>query len=337
MKYIVIDSGTTNSRMRLCDERGVIKSVRKPVGARDVSIEGNNDCLKKALKSCFTEILSNSRCNLEDIEAIIASGMISSNVGLMEVPHIDAPADISRLSDSIRVMAFPEIVDKEIFFIPGVKIGFDEGYTLDKLDIIRGEETEIFGYLDKKNEKEVLFMHYGSHHKCIKVNKGCITEGQTAITGEILMALSQGTILKSSLLDLSEIVVDKTWIGEGTKMAQVSGFGRALFSTRILDVMEKRSKQEVTNFYLGIILSLDLQMIFEMITERTEKVVLYGKSLFPGIIEDLIIKNHPGLKVITVPEIESDYLSAIGAMKIYNKWKERKKIYGRVDKEYCSK
>lgn len=320
MNYLLIDSGTTNSRVRLCNEEEVIKSVARRVGAKDVSISGSNEILIKALKDCVEEICNSCNIETKNIEAIIASGMISSNVGLVDVPHVPSPSGISHLAQNMKSICFPEIIDKDILFIPGVKTGFSEESTLTQRDIMRGEETEVFGYLEDGAEKEndeVLFVHYGSHHKCIKVKGGNIVECRTAITGELLMTVSEDTILKSSLIPIGELVPLEKWVKKGVEVAESSGFGRALFSVRILDTMERRSKEETTSFYLGALLALDLDLISALVTENTTKVVLYGKALFPSITKGFIKKRYPKVEMIIIDEEEADFLSVKGAVKIY--------------------
>lgn len=322
MRYLLIDSGTSNSRIRLCDEKGSFKSVSKQVGARDVAISGNNNVLKSSLRTCISEILKKNNIVISDIEAIIAAGMISSNVGLIDIPHISAPASITEIAKNLKTIYFPDIVDKEIIFIPGVKTGFNLENRLEEKDIMRGEETEMFGYLESEQEEnceEVLFMHYGSHHKCIKVSSGNIVESRTSITGELLMAIAQNTILKSSLIPIDQVNVNIGMVREGVKAAEVSGFGRALFTTRILDVMEKRTSQELTNFYLGVLLHMDLELISVLMTQYTKKIILYGKKLFPSITVDLIAERYPQIETITISEEQSDFLSSKGAIKIYKK------------------
>lgn len=66
--------------------------------ARDVVISGNNNILKSSLKTCIADILETSNIDVGDIEAIIATGMISSNVGLIDIPHISSPINISEIS-----------------------------------------------------------------------------------------------------------------------------------------------------------------------------------------------------------------------------------------------
>lgn len=320
MRILVIDSGTTTSRIRLWDGKKVVQSVSRKAGAKDVSINGSNDLLKRAIKECIDQILIEQDITIEHIDAIIASGMITSNVGLVEIPHLSSPVGLSDLSLNMVEKSFPEIVKKPILFIRGVKTGFEAGADIVEKDIMRGEEAELFGYLSTfadDNQEETLFMHYGSHHKCILVKNSQIMQSRTSITGELMTAIMQNTVLSSNLLPIDEIKADMNWVRKGLEAAEKSGLGRALFSVRVLNAIDHKNKAETSSFFLGALLSLDLSMMGDMIAPSTKKIVLYGRKLFPGIFGPILKEKYPGLKIAIVPEDESDQLSVKGAVKIY--------------------
>ncbi|MCM3745913.1 2-dehydro-3-deoxygalactonokinase [Paenibacillus pasadenensis] len=323
MLLFVIDAGTTTSRIRLTDGKNVLASAKRQVGARDVAITGDKRVLEQALKECVDELLLENRLSLAQIDAVFASGMISSNMGLYEIPHLEAPVNLEQLASKLVVQSFPGLSDKPVIFIPGVKTGFDAVTELEDKDMMRGEEAEIFGYLNSLGENkndDILFMHYGSHHKCIQLIHGGITKCRTSITGELMTAVAQHTILKSSLLPLEEVVPEIEWVKKGLHVAHRSGFGRVLFSTRVLDTMEQRSSQEVSSLFLGALLSLDLKLVEEMITEQTNRIVLYGKALFPSVFEPVLREVYPELQVEVISEEISDLLSAEGAASIYQQY-----------------
>jgi 2-dehydro-3-deoxygalactonokinase len=319
MSILLIDSGTTNSRVRLCSDNRVIYSAVRKVGARDSAITGSNAMLKEKLKECIDEILKVNHMSTEEIEAIIASGMITSNMGLKEIPHIAAPASLFDISKEVESIRFDDIVDKDILFIPGVKSGFTKNSTLAEKDIMRGEETEVFGYLSQAHEddEDIIVVHYGSHHKCIHVQNNSIIDSRTAITGELIMAISQNTIIKSSLHNLEEVEIDLDWVRQGIEASKASGISRAIFSVRMLDTMEKLNKNIVTNFFLGIMLQQDLELIESMINSNTKKLVMYGRKLFPSILKVFLQELYPAIKLDIIGEEESDLLSVKGALIIY--------------------
>jgi len=323
MKILVIDSGTTTSRVRLTDGRDVLGSARRQVGARDVARTGSTEILKQALKTCIEDVLAACRMELSDIEGIVASGMITSNMGLKEIPHLPAPVGLDQLAAHLEQEVFPEIADKPILFIPGVKTGFDGEQSIEAKDMMRGEEAEIFGYLESLGEaanEPVLFMHYGSHHKGIRLDNGQITECRTSVTGELMMAVEENTILRSSLIPVQELNPDMEWVRKGLSVAESCGFGRALFSTRVCDTMEKRSKRESTSFFVGVLLSLDFAMLSDLLNRKTRRVVLYGKELYPSVFAPLLRERYPDLVVDVISEQESDTLSVKGAAIIYQRF-----------------
>jgi 2-dehydro-3-deoxygalactonokinase len=325
MKLLVIDSGTTNSRVRLMDGHEVVGSVSRNIGSKDVAITGNTEVLECALKEAVLEVIHNNQIRLEDIEAIIASGMITSNMGLLEVPHLPAPVNVGDVAAGMISRTFPAIVDKPILFIPGVKTGFIGEAELVQKDMMRGEEAEIFGYLEYLGEAAIdplLFMHYGSHHKGILLEGGEIKRCATSMTGELMMAILQNTILKSSLVAPAEMQPRLEDVRIGLAIAESAGFGRALFSSRVMHVMEQRDKQEVTGLFLGALLSLDLAMLNDLLTPDTRKIVLYGKALFPSLCAPILQERYPNLGVTVISESQSNELSAKGATSLYRKYVE---------------
>lgn len=320
MKLLVIDSGTTTSRVRLTDNGQVVSAVSRSVGAKDVAVTGSTAVLEQALRESILEIVQGSGLALDDIEAIVASGMITSNMGLLEIPHLPAPAGLREVADGMVCRTFPGIVDKPIWFIPGVKTGFTGTDDLRLKDMMRGEEAEIFGYLDfmkAADHEPLLFMHYGSHHKGILLNNGRIERCSTSMTGELMMSILQNTILKSSLLPPSEMQPRLEDVLKGLAIAESSGFGHALFSSRVMHTMERRDKQEASGLFLGALLSLDFAMLNDLLTPDTSKVVLYGKELFPTIFRPILMARYPNIEVIAISERRSDELSAKGAAILY--------------------
>ena len=74
--------------------------------------------------------------------------MITSNVGLTEVPHIEAPAGLEDFAAAVRAVLIPEVFELPIHFIPGLKnsnaVDMD---TLESMDIMRGEGDRGTGLL----------------------------------------------------------------------------------------------------------------------------------------------------------------------------------------------
>ena len=144
MKHLIIDAGTTNARVTLIDEAGkVLGCERRDAGVRNTAIDGHNGRLKDALRESVGVLLAKNGLSHGDIGVCVAYGMITSNVGLLEIPHCAAPADARTLRDALVRRVFPEIAPFAIDFIPGVR-NFSGPVTPEnaaKMDMMRGEET----------------------------------------------------------------------------------------------------------------------------------------------------------------------------------------------------
>ena len=75
--------------------------------------------------------------------------MLTSELGLVQIPHISAPAGICELAQSVRMVNIPDICPLPFYLIPGIQTA-KETVTVDnydKYDVMRGEETETVAIL----------------------------------------------------------------------------------------------------------------------------------------------------------------------------------------------
>ena len=140
-KHIVIDGGTTNTRLYLAGEIAV-DSEKLSLGSGNA---GGRERLAVAVREGLQTLLKRNELTEQDIHCIIASGTITSELGLCPVPHVLAPAGIAQLHENMHPARLPEITSIPFVFVPGVRVASDE---LLQADMMRGEETELFGLLE---------------------------------------------------------------------------------------------------------------------------------------------------------------------------------------------
>lgn len=313
--YLMVDSGTTRTRIRLWSGGQIKGVVEEFAGARDVAIGGSNAPIRAALTRLIGAM---RRQHPGPVEAVICSGMITSNVGLYEVPHAIAPVSAADLSRRVVRRDFPDITYLPIYFIPGIKtLGPGSSWEdLAAYDVMRGEEVECFGLLTQLPLAPPLaFFHCGSHHKLIVVDAaGRIVRSSTAITGELLAAISQHTILAGSLVPLDGLALKTTAVEAGIYASASLGLGRALFLVRVGEVIAGRSREAVTSFLLGALAGLDLQLIERELDPATP-LVIYGSGAFPAILEQHL-KGQGGWQVCTVSKEQSEAAAVVGAVRI---------------------
>lgn len=303
--YITIDGGTSSTRVNLLRDKVIIDKVKINIGVKD-SI-GNREKYTQAIKEAIDTIISKNKES--KIERILASGMITSEFGLCNLPHINVPAGINELHDAIYETTISELSDIPFVFIRGVK---NESKDIDAYDMMRGEETELMGII-REEYGECIYVLPGSHSKIIKTDKNRkIVSFSTMLTGEMIASLSQGTILKDAV-DLSVAKINKEYLLLGYDYAKSAGINKALFKVRILKNSFNASKEEVYSFFVGIILCDD---ILNILKENAETVVLGGREQIKNAMA-LILKDRTNKNIIELDEKIVDNSTAMGIVKIY--------------------
>lgn len=253
--YIIMDMGTSNTRLWLCSEDEILACKRREFGA-GVSKKQGRAFLYDSLKGLIEELLLESSVAESDVECILVSGMAGSEIGLLDVPHIPLPADIYRLADSLTVTSLREISDAPFVFVHGLKKV--NGDML--VDIMRGEETETAGILTalKISEDAVLVLP-GTHNKIISVSaSGEITDFCTTFSGELLNGIITDSILTGQVSHSFNTV--EAEVLKGAAYAEEKGLNAALFHIR---VMAKNGKNTdiLSSFLYGAVMGEDIKLI----------------------------------------------------------------------------
>ncbi len=306
MKYLTIDGGTTNTRIFLVSDGEITDCIKKNIGASKGL--GHREDFYSALRNAISEILNRNNIQSFEINKIIASGMITSEGGICSLEHLTVPVGIKELHDNIAIMSIPEISDIDFAFIRGVKIN---GENFEKSDMMRGEETELFG-LEEKLQAESAYILPGSHSKCIITDKkGRIVDFSTFMTGEMFAALMENTILKGSV----DICDEFNWeyLCKGYLLCEENGVNAALFKTRILDKMYHSDKNAVYSFFEGVILHDEVKKIISLPVKR---IILGGKKQI-RIPMYYLIKKYSDIQVICMENSVCEISVPKGAIRIF--------------------
>jgi len=297
MYIATIDTGTSNTRVKLWSGGKVAASSFVGVGVRDTAISGSKTKLHQGVRSAIHMVLEQKNLKASEVDLFLASGMITSNVGLFEVPHVCAPAGVKELSEHMAAAQIDEVVEKPIWFVPGVKNtlrNVDLG-NCEEMDMMRGEEAETFGILEGVElEASAVVILPGSHTKFISLNRdkqitGCVT----TLAGELLAALTNNTILASALDNSFAGEADEDLILAGARYSREVGLNRTCFTVRILDQFTGYSTDAKANFLLGAVLEND---IFSLKNSRAlsfdpgQSVIIGGSKVLKRAFE-ILVKN----------------------------------------------
>ncbi len=305
--YLAIDGGTTNTRISLVKDFETLDTVRIAMGAR-AGIDGTEP-LKKALREAIEGLLSRFSLGAHDVCRILASGMITSEFGLCELPHLPAPAGIAELHSAMQETEIPEISSIPFVFLRGVK--YDGTEPMDA-DMMRGEETELMG-LWEAGDAHALYVLPGSHSKLVEVDgEGRILRFSTMLTGEMIAALANNTILRDAV-DLGTNEYNREYLCKGYGYAHGAGLNAALFKVRILKNRFGVSPEKTYSFFLGAILASEIDAI---ITSPIRRVVVGGRAQIKHATAELL-REFSQKEIVTVSDGDGDTASTRGMIRIY--------------------
>jgi 2-dehydro-3-deoxygalactonokinase len=253
---IAIDSGTTSTRVWVLDEGEVKAGAASRGGARDVARTKDRSELLSRIRALADEALERAGSDWETVEAVVAFGMITSELGLEEVPHLDAPVGRGMLAGAMVERSYGDMLPVPVRLVPGVRSGGDD---LERADFMRGEETEVAGLLGlREPEPPFLYVSTGSHTKFVSVDRdGRIDWSLTTLSGELLLALHRETIL-ADLIDLEAPISDFGALEDGARFVERAGLTRALFAARLLNRVQGVSAASCSDFLHGAVAGGDV-------------------------------------------------------------------------------
>ena len=211
---IAIDWGTTSFRAYRLDKAGRIVDTRlAPAGILAVE----NGKFADALEQQAGEWITAGETQ------VVMSGMIGSRQGWLEVPYAACPAGLDEIAAGMRKVAWDR---GEVWIAPGVTCRDDAGVP----DVIRGEETQILGSLDRLGAGRHTICLPGTHSKWVEVENGRITQFSTHMTGEAFAVFKAHSILGRMMKDG---VTDQNAFADGVRRsADAGGLLHHLFGVR---------------------------------------------------------------------------------------------------------
>jgi 2-dehydro-3-deoxygalactonokinase len=278
---LYIDGGTTRTRAWGARGDEVIAAERVTVGARDTAREGSRRRLQEAVHHLVRKLADRCRARGEAPPAIgVAAGMITSGEGLVEVPHVEAPAGPKELARGSERHELPEVASLPIVFLPGIRSGpvqVDAG-DVGGSDVMRGEEALCLGLVAQgRLPAGGLILSLGSHWKAVHVDaSGRVVSSVSTVGGEMLFAIRSHTILTSSVPRGWPPSLPPRWVEEGIRRGRADGLPRALYCVRLLDQRTPSSPEDRLAFLVGAAVAAHEDVLLPSAALASRRVLLVG-------------------------------------------------------------
>jgi 2-dehydro-3-deoxygalactonokinase len=336
MYFVTIDCGTTNSRAYVVDNNGIILSkATKTVGVKDTATTGSRDTLRNGLREIVQLAVEQAGLSIRDISAVLSSGMITSEIGLAEIPHLEAPCGAAELAAAITKVEDTGIVAEEIpvYFVRGIKNKMDTAGksatgVVGELDFMRGEETQVMGLLDRPDfPLPTTILILSSHTKFIPVDASGMVQGSlTTMSGQTYDAIINHTFVGKSVEragdseNAPEDYFDPKVVDDAFEWIKKVGLVRALMFPRFLDVLLDTAWYERHLFFEALIAAEDMLAIgqLSMLGDVSpSNFVLVGSPERCRLYHHILMKQYPSASFTEISETqEIDELSIHGILNI---------------------
>ncbi|MCY4099896.1 MAG: 2-dehydro-3-deoxygalactonokinase [Rhodobacteraceae bacterium] len=183
MNWVAIDWGTTNVRFWLMSGKGeLLSSKNSPMGMNLIPRDQYENHIVEMVGEWFQPS--------EPID-VIACGMVGAANGWVEAKYQSIPCLPVSTEKITRVPT--KSPNLEVGIIPGIA-----SYSPNH-DVMRGEETQICGFLGDYPAFEGVLCMPGTHTKWVEIKSGQVIGFKTFLTGELYDVLCKSSILRHSV------------------------------------------------------------------------------------------------------------------------------------------
>ncbi len=242
---ILGDWGTSACRLYLSRWKNQVLTVEDRT--EGLGIKNNLDP-----ESCFFDLCGDWFAEHGKIPVFLI-GTVGADIGWRLAPYVECPTDQHGLLNEAVTFVAREI---EFTIFPGLSCENRHGLP----DIMRGEETQIFGFLSQQQQppEEQLICLPGTHTKWALTKRAEVSSFLTSPVGELFEVLSKHTVLLNPL-------AKNTWCEESFSRGVTVGLNptsnllHTLFASRALQILQKQTNTQAGSYLSGLLVGADVK------------------------------------------------------------------------------
>ena len=179
--WLAVDWGTSHLRVWAMTQGGTVQTRR--VSDAGMGTLGR-DGFEPALLDLAGDLLDTGKT------PVVVCGMAGSRQGWAEAKYVPTPCTPPGIDRATHVpIRDPRL---SVHILPGVK-------QTNPADVMRGEETQIAGFLALNPKFDGVICLPGTHTKWVHISAGEIVSFRTFMTGELFALLSQQSVLRHTV------------------------------------------------------------------------------------------------------------------------------------------
>ena len=276
---IALDWGTTSLRAYAIAADGSM------IGTREAALgimQVQNGDFNAALRQCCGDWL-----DAAPHARLIASGMIGSKQGWKEAPYCPCPANAAAIADAMVSIDIPGA--RTLYIVPGVSCvaaasglpamrgGPGSSDVPGVPDVMRGEETQVFGALPATGNHLAILP--GTHSKWVWMDDSRITRFSSWMTGEVYAALTQHTIL-GRLMQLDAPHDEATFErGVCYGFDDPGSLLQRIFSARTLGLFAQLEATALPSYLSGVLIGTEIGGALARVTHAPPEITVLGTPL----------------------------------------------------------
>lgn len=240
LSWIAVDWGTSRLRVWLMgDDFSILDKRTSGCGMGGLS----RTQFEPALLELIGDALPEGRKT-----PVLCCGMAGSRQGWAEAPYFEAPCKPPSMQEAMPVVAVDQRI--RVFIVPGVK-------QMSPADVMRGEETQIAGFLAGNPKFDGVLCLPGTHSKWVRISAEEIVSFQTFMTGEMFSVLSRNSVLRHSV---GQVGWDDTAFVSAVDdaMARPASIASQLFGLRADSLLNGLSPDTARARLSGFLIGLEL-------------------------------------------------------------------------------
>lgn len=273
--WIGVDWGTTRIRVFLVNAQGKLCArFESEQGAAHLTPDQFAPVLLDALEVLFSQQadLLSAMPPAQPIPVILC-GMVGARYGWCEAPYQKVPC-----APICNGVVYPPLASNhpiaqriKVAIVPGIMQSTPP-------DVMRGEETQIAGYLDQNPDFNGVLCLPGTHSKWVRITNGTITEFRTLITGDMFASLTKESILRQSIpmslttkMDDDFVFLNHVALSLSAPYALLNN----LFAIRAKSIIDNTTPEHALQSLSGLLIGAEIAAVRDFWGNK-EKIVIIG-------------------------------------------------------------